>query len=395
MSDSIKYEVGHKVRLKPEITDARLIEIGVNDKAFRGRLLKGEAAEVILERQQDKDPPHEHGCILRLSYKCLDSCWEVYADMVIPVTPYFRKGDKVRVHATVEQLESINIEEDYADELVAGLTGEFNQHTPNDPKFPYGAFFKHEDGSHGHLGFEPGMLQPVKFRPGDRVRCVATADDLERMGISYGPDHKEILESVGVVVASDNAPALVKYPRTEWWITASKLILAIEDEADVEAVEDESEWDPMTEPIHLGDLVEVVYDNEYKGMQGRVTKCEDPKNGPWRVEQDNGESAGDNWSRRSSLKLLEKGDGSSQSSKPKKKDEPPPPKVAVGDKVRITHTTRELQAIGYDVIGAARRAGKTGVVQQVDSSAPHVMVHVESIDDTAWCNFDGVEKVAA
>lgn len=135
---------------------------------------------------------------------------------------------------------------------------------------------------------------------------------------------------------------------------------------------DEDGWDPMTEPLQVGDLVEVVYPNhEHTGKRGRITAitngCYDVDGG-MSVSEIGPHGAKDGkgrWRGREHLKLLSKAGTAVVVEAPKVVSAEAKPEIKKGDTVRILDTTRELQEKGYPVLFAAMMSRREGKVQDV------------------------------
>lgn len=307
----------------------------------------------------------------------------------------FKIGDKVRFTGTPEDLEAMGIGESAHDEI----------------KNEVGTIVRERDGTSVRVKYpvmewwievanlELAEDEPREFSVGDKVKVVGTVESLVELGIRESRAREMVGKTFEILTIKDGCRTTGRSYKghelntskgTEWnmnyWVEAKDLELM--DASD----EDEPDWDPMTEPIHVGDLVEVVYDGEHKGKRGRVTRCDNPERGRWGVTQDNGSSAGDSWSRRTSLKLIEKAEGSPKAGV--KAKESPPPGLAQGDQVRILHSTREFQEMGHNVISAARLSRRKGKIVMIDGAEPKWYVDVPGVGGS-WCRTDKLEKLTA
>lgn len=316
----------------------------------------------------------------------------------------FNVGDKVRVKDDQDSIESmqdfhIPVEDIEAMKGKVFEVLNIDENTYMQLRAPRGAtwWFKPE---HVTAADE----EPREFTVGDKVKVVGTVESLVELGIRESRAKEMVGKTFEILkIKADCRTSKRSYKGhqlntskgTGWdanyWVEAKDLELA--DASDV----DEPDWDPMTEPIHLGDLVEIVFndgDNSHTGKKGRVTRCDNPEKGRWGVTAEDGKSAGDSWSRRSSLKLLEKAEGSPKSTAGVKAKESPPPGLAKGDEVRILHSTREFQAMGHPVLQAARLSRRKGKIILTDGVEPKWYVDAGDAGG-AWCHTDKLEKLTA
>lgn len=146
--------------------------------------------------------------------------------------------------------------------------------------------------------------KPHTFKPGDKVRVVAAMEQLNAIGIDGGAARSLSQGQLGTFVRDDNdgLPMVVDFDSGVCWYLKREMVQPLQAEGADEPV-CVAGFDPMTEPLQLGDYVEVVSVGFEHGFRGKVASIN--SRGGFHVHYDGrAEPERAPWGNRSSLKLL-------------------------------------------------------------------------------------------